>query len=1510
MYNRVLVEERDACAIIAFINKNGKSSHANVVKTIEALKKMGHRSGDIDGEGDGTGITIDTPRKTWAKKIENKGINPDIVNSPDFLTGHIYIPAQVKAQCNEIISKLKEILKNKNIEIFFDFNDNFREKELGMRAKMEIPIFWQFCAVNKKTENKNLSKKLYDIKISIEKEFPEIHVASLSQYVSVYKLRGGPEILTKVFPDLEDENTTSSITLGHTRYSTNTLPTIERAQPFSILGHNGEINTIERIRTSGEMMGIRMVPGGSDSQDLDRIIEGLINIYDLHPIEAIEIVFPVINTEVLHYPQQLQDLYNHYRWFFPASAQGPAAIIGRYGDVCLGSVDALGLRPLWLGESDYDYFLSSEKGVVPLSENMTDPRPLAPGEKIAILAENNKRSRVLNHGDMQKELISFMKKRQSSVSVIKSLKRITELKFEKKYNFTAFNVNNNLLKAFGWQKFDYDLLKRMVKEGKDIVGSMRHQGPLAVISQEGLPNLPDFFKENVAVVTNPAIDREREAEHFSTHVILGDKPEIKEGHDSSPVGLWLENPLVLGGFEIDDNEREWTKKIAGNFGTCLLDDIFEYFTERGLKQDKIKIIDSSYDINASFNDRLEEMGKEAIEGIKQGSNIIIIDDRHSFSNNRAYLDPSLVVPYINNVLIDEMLRRKCSIVVSSAAIRNLHDIMFLLGMGADALNPYFLWQVAKSFADENLTAETAIKNIMTVFQQGVEKIMSTMGIHELCGYGRIFGSVGLKDELAKIFKAPNFCSSSEVGFGFAELERLSQRRYEWAHNTEEPGLHSEEKRNPKVGKIIRDFAKKIIDAEVFTDRMKKIDDEHPIGIRHLIAIKDDLDAVKLKHEDVDISVGVHDMPVVIAAMSFGSQGENSFRTYAEAAKRANIVCLNGEGGEIPDMLNKYNKNRGQQIASGRFGVYMGLLNSGDFLEIKIGQGAKPGEGGHLPGAKVSEMVAKARHCKPGIPLISPSNQHDIYSIEDLAQIVTELKTANPKAKVSVKIPVTMGCGTIAVGVAKAGADIVNLSGFEGGTGAAREHAKKFVGFPIEVGVTEAHKALVASGIRDKIEVWCDGGLRNPYDIVKMILLGANRVGMGTLALMSIGCISCERCHLDKCPRGISTQLRSKEDAENKGVKGFSPRVVDQETEALTRVLKGLGTGVKNIVADMGERSLQKLVGRTDLLKQSKFNEVIDLKDILESATCYTNCKKTDEITKVKVRKPLNLLTKVISDMAMERFNKGDTFIDYIDHAVQSNDRAIGTYLSGEIVRNFGLNSIYKVCLNLEGSVPGNGLCAFNIPNVDAIIDGGAQDGFAKGSIGGSTAVLKGSNCLGVRIDGSVGKSFAYGAISGSLVVQNFADSRACIRMSGADVVFGARISDRIRDEEGNIASRSHIKGFAFEYMTGGRAIVLCDPGPWMCAGMTGGVIYQCLYPEHNFTKDSIKRRLARGANVTISAVDEKGINDINELLTNYIDILKKTYQYDEASEVESILANLRERFVMIEPKGLKQVKAA
>jgi glutamate synthase (NADPH/NADH) large chain len=613
--------------------------------------------------------------------------------------------------------------------------------------------------------------------------------------------------------------------------------------------------------------------------------------------------------------------------------------------------------------------------------------------------------------------------------------------------------------------------------------------------------------------------------------------------------------------------------------------------------------------------------------------------------------------------------------------------------------------------------------------------------------------------------------------------------------------------------------------------------------------------------------------------------------------------MNGEGGEIPDMLGKYRENRGQQVASGRFGVSIELLNSARYLEIKIGQGAKPGEGGHLPGSKVTGMVAQARHCKPGIALISPSNHHDIYSIEDLCQIITELKTANPEARISVKIPVTSGVATIAVGVAKAGAHIVNISGFEGGTGAAREHAKKYVGLPVEIGVTQAHRGLVEAGLRRQVELWCDGGVRSGADVVKLVCLGADRVGVGTVALMGVGCISCEQCHLDVCPRGISTQLRSMDEAKGRGVKLFKPLQGEVEAENLARLLRAFGDQIRHILAGLGEKRLADLVGRTDLLVQARGRDRVDLSDLLVPAPMDA-IQAYCPVPRI-VRKPLDNLTRLISDITMAASKGGCGYVQYKEENVRSVDRAVGTYLAGAMVRE---GEEGKVDLMLDSSVPGNGLCAFNVEGINTCVQGGGQDGIAKGARGGRVCILKGANILGQRVDGSVGKSLAYGALSGTVIVQNFADSRACIRMSGADAIFGGRITSPVRDELGNIASRAHLKGFAFEYMTGGQAVVLGDPGPWICAGMTGGVIYQCLYPEHGFDRDSIRRRFARGAHVVVRNLADDDADQIRELLGKYIGSLRQSFQLAEADLVQSLADEAETRFVKIVPGSSTGIK--
>jgi glutamate synthase (NADPH/NADH) large chain len=1499
--------EKDACAIIAYVDKRGRATHANIIKTIEALKKMAHRSGDINDEGDGCGVLTDIPTAIWGERLQEAGLSPHLAESRSFFVGHFLLPFYARKDESSMLETVRGVMADHGVEILVETLGKTRDAELGPLARAEAPLFWQVGCMLRENDRQQGRSQLFALQIAIEKAASDLHVSSLSFDSAVYKVRGIPDLLPRVYPELLDPRTRSVITLGHSRYSTNTLPTVERSQPFSMLGHNGEINTIERLRSSGRTLGIEPAPGGSDSQDLNRIIEGLINLHGFHPMEALEMVFPAIHTQVASYSDDLARVYDFFRWFFPPSAQGPAAVVSRYGNLCLGSVDALGLRPLWFGESDYDYFLSSEKGVVDLEQTIGDPRPLAPGEKIAIVSGRGRRAEVLDYGAIQTRLVRFMKGRFNSEDFPGTLYRSlpplpaspdTDNACLPSRPETAGTTNG--LKGFGWQQYDLDMRRTVARSGIGVIGSMGYQGPLACINHQALPPVSEFFKENVAVVTNPAIDREREAEHFSTRVILGKRPSAGRETGPSAVGLELRTP-VLFGCPSTPELLEVHRETAHAHGTLLMEEVLRFFTAEGKDPVRTATLDCTFDPEQDLEEQIEKLCANGSEAILRGGVILVLDDSTSFADGRVFLDPGLATAALGRRLEKSGLRRNCSIVVRSGAVRNLHDIMFLLGLGADAVVPDLIWETALMFTDDTLDAGQALSNTMDALQKGIEKVMSTMGIHELCGYGRIFSSIGLGRDLSGWFSCRNFCTGEVNGLTLAGLREMGRTRYATATASKTHNLWKAPRRNPRAGRILRSVAVGKTGYVQMKEALAELDDSSPTGLRHLLGFVPGDGSPRPALEEIDISVGDHSMPLIISAMSFGSQGENSFRSYAEAARKVNIVCMNGEGGEIPDMLGRYRRNRGQQVASGRFGVSMELLNSADFLEIKVGQGAKPGEGGHLPGTKVTEMVAAARHCKPGVTLISPSNHHDIYSIEDLTQIITELKTANPFARISIKIPVTSGVGTIAVGVAKAGAHIVNISGFDGGTGAAREHAKKYVGLPVEIGVTQAHRALVESGLRNRVEIWCDGGIRSGSDVVKMVLLGADRVGLGTVALMGVGCISCEKCHLDRCPRGISTQIRTRAEAKQRGVHNFSPVQVAMESENLARLLNAMGDEIRSVLADLGQVHLRSLVGRVDLLSQTNRREEVDCAELLQPAprdasSCCPHPRR--------VRKPLNYLTRLVSDLAMDKFRDGSSVITFTDENVRSVDRAMGTHLAGAMVREFTAENRPRAMLHLGSSVPGNGLCAFNVRGIDTVVQGGAQDGIAKGSLGGSLGILKGINFLGHRVDGSAGKSCAYGAIQGTIMVQNYADSRACIRMSGADAVFGARITEPIRDEEGNIAIRAHLKGFAFEYMTGGRAVVLGDPGPWMCAGMTGGVIYQCLYPELGFTEEALSRRFATGASVKIRKISREGTLEVQKLLEKYIEELRRSFQDDEGDAVQRLADEAEERFVMIVPKSV------
>lgn len=1507
--------EKSNCAIIANVKKNGVPSHGNVKRTLEALGNMGHRTGEIEYEGDGAGIQTDVPRKIWERILTPHGIRSTVSYSDFFTVGHFFIRAE-GGLLDKILKKIKDIIQDGGLDVVFYREGDTHRESLGPIGRASEPHFYQYACIPKGFKEFD-SKKEFAIQLKIEKEIPEVHVVSFSKNSVVYKVRGDVHNLIEYYPELKNPDYTSAISLAHGRFSTNTDSVAERAQMFSTLGHNGEINTISRLRHEAAMLGMQLPEGGSDSQDLDRIIESLMFEHDFSLMEALSIVFPPVWTEIQNLNSDLKEMYTFYRRAFGSLAQGPAALICRQGDEVVFSVDAMGLRPLWFGETEKEYFASSEKGVVPLETMVSDVTPLAPGEKKGFLLHRRTFDReterlvsgyvqVFSHEALQARALELFKQRFGHESPNKSLFFIRDIR-PIESNLSIFSQTlkrENILAAFGWTKDESDDLLKMAEGGKETIGSMGYDGQLAPLG-EGIRNLTEFFKETVAVVTNPAIDGIREQEHFSTRVILGHKPELSacRGRLDDFKQIVLEIPLIFkSGHSSDDNVV--LSEVAREYGSFII----EQATGFPLK---FEVLSTTFSPERGMREAVNELKLRCVEAAKGGAEVIVLSDFGVFERGEIVIDPVLALSVAYNALEETKdgnangevsLKRKVSIIIESGFIRNVHDIMIILGLGASAVVPYMIFDELLSSGKDLSQKAVALKNAIKAIISGIEKVMSTMGIHELEGYGKIFASIGLSEELQKILKTRAYLGGRNAGLTMEDLETEARVRLDTALGNAKSNFKKQQHFNGKIWKVVNDVAKGEENYEVYRSKLEQLENEFPVALRHLLSFRKQESVVN--PGDVSTKIGHHSMPMYISAMSFGSQGETSFRSYAEGAYRLNTICINGEGGEIEDILGRYYYNRGEQIASARFGVNARMLNSAKYLEIKIAQGAKPGEGGMLPSFKVTSRIAKARHTPEKIDLISPSNNHDIYSIEDLAQLIEELKTINPDALISVKIPSIPAIAPIATGVAKAGADIITISGYEGGTGAARKHSLRYVGFPAEIGVREAHLALLKSGLRHKVELWCDGGMRSGKDVVKMMLLGADRVGFGTFAMLAIGCTQCRKCNTGTCHVGITSHFKDRDEAYYFGQKIFEPRNFEEAAEGIVRLFSAFNDEIKQLTAYLGFKDVRDLVGRNDLLIQNRMHDKVDLSFLTESFKFNDN-RKIGVSKRIYVRRPRTFLTRMIASTVLESAvkNKSEE-VCYSDDEVFNSDRAIGTYLAGELVRQSAnqssskLHGLKKITIELSrGVIPGNGLGAFSAAPIEIRVEGGAQDGVAKSASGGRIVILKGKNHEGELVDGSVGKYFAYGAQGGLFIVQGNADARAGIRLSGADVIIGGEVTIPIDDSRGNIASRANIKGFAFEYMTSGRAVVMGDPGPWMCSGMTGGVVYFRIDPSMNLTVDTLRRRLAKNSIVRIQDVDESDEENLKYLLGEYIKELKASGQFELASRIEHLLVRYRDNFV-------------
>lgn len=1537
-------QERDACALICAVRKGGQPTHGNVKRTIEALARMGHRTGYVNGEGDGVGVLTDIPRQLWSKWLAEAGMISSLASDRNFWVAHVMIPAKDRPRAIPLIQQISRRISESGLHTLMERHGVVDSHVLGPNAEKAEPDFWQIAGVNGQVAPDKLERTLFDLQVQLEDDLG-VHFPSFSSHSVVYKVQGTIEILRRYYPELRDPDYASTVTMGHARYSTNTQSVFERVQPFNLLGHNGEFNTISRFRMEAAMLGIPLTDNGSDSQDVDRIVHALTARYGMDLIEAMEYVFPPFSHDLIQNAPDIHRLYEEMRQSLGHFAQGPAAVASRMGNLCVFSVDSLGLRPLWFGETEKEYFASSERGVYHLDMMAASAKPLAPSEKIALRILPGRGVEVLDHAAIQRHVYSRALERNPPSDDTPSLWAISTNEMTRitppsngnggfglsaqtavqpaalavaeidarpsdpmqpaarqmPWDVNPGKLNTAALSAFGWERYHLGIIEPMAQTGKEMIGSLGWDGPLAALAQTRT-NLADYFKETVAVVTNPAIDRERERAQFSTRVVIGVRPNIGEKRADGELLVQLETPVVLGGHP-DLGSPETLQAVANRHGTMTLEQIVDTFG------DKLHWISLTCAADETVEAAIERLQAEALDAVLRGAQCLLVDDVEVLGGVRQWLDPLLVTTALDRALREAEyqpnLRRRVGIVVRSGSLRDLHDLAMCISLGANAVVPYAIFGVALGIApkagknppEEKLIADWTHNTVKTL-TVGLEKVTSTIGCHDLRGYGHSFSSIGLAKSVAALLGTPNYYGSEARGLTWTDLKKEAEERAAEVRGEAKARLENPDRFFPKMWKKVEAVAQGEMTMEEYSNEVLELETEMPVSIRHLIRFKESENPVP--PELVDLTIKGHSMPMIISAMSYGSQGELAYKSYAEAAYKLNTICVNGEGGEMADVMGKYPRNRGQQVASARFGVNIGFLNSCDLIEIKIGQGAKPGEGGHLPGHKVTEQVAASRGTTPGVDLISPSNNHDLYSIEDLAQLIDELKTANPRARVSVKIPVVPGVGIIAVGVAKAGADIITITGYTGGTGAARAHSLRHVGLPEEIGVWLAHRLLIESGLRQDVELWVDGGMKTGRDVVKMLCLGANRVGFGTLAMVAVGCTICRGCQDGTCHVGITTHVKTREEAELKGFKSFRPFEEKGSPDGIVRVFEMLAEDVKVWVGKLGFSCAQDLVGRADLLEQMALHDRIDLTNLLKPAPRVL--PRPAQPGGRRVSRPRNTVSRQITHVINEYVAKGEYELTYDDEQVMAMDRALGTHLCGAIKRGdvTHANNLEAINLSFSNSaVPGNGLAAFIDAPVNVLVEGGAQDGVAKCARGGTVTILKGLNHNGVRLDGSVGKSFAYGAQGGTFIVQGDADTRACIRMSGADVIFGGELKQPLRDELGGLASRANLKGYAFEYMTSGRALVLGDPGPWMCSGMTGGVIYQRLQPEMGLTVEALRYRLALGASVEVLPLDEKGAEDVHELLTLYIKALELYNQSEAAQPLYTLIKRPQNHFVKI-----------
>ena len=1380
--------EHDACGVGMIVNIHGNKSHELVDNALHVLENMRHRGAEVGKDGDGAGIMIQIPHEF----ILLQGI--PVPEKGKYGTGLVFLPKDEKEQ-QQILSVMIEEIEREGLQLMHLRTVPTNPECLGEAALSTEPAIKQVFVTGISDDKVDtFARTLYTIRKKIERRVShkDFYICSLSNTSMIYKGMLSSMQVRQYFPDLTNPYLTSGLALVHSRFSTNTFPTWSLAQPFRLLAHNGEINTIRGNRgwmqaresvLSSEALGDAKAispivqPGMSDSASLDNVLEFFV-MSGLSLPHAMSVLVPESFNDKNPISEDLKAFYE-YHSILMEPWDGPAALLFSDGRFAGGMLDRNGLRPARYTITKNDTMVvASEVGVMDFDPTeIAEKGRLQPGK---ILLIDTQEGKVYYDGEIKQRLASehpyreWLSTNRIQLEKLKSGRHVE--------NAVTDLLQKEILFGYGAEDIDSTIVP-MAINGQEPTASMGNDTPLAVLSDKP-QTFFNYFRQQFAQVTNPAIDSIREELVMSLTEYIG------------RVGTGILNPG-----ETNCKMVRLPHPILNNAQLDILCNI----RYKGFNTIKLPMLFNASKGADGLREAIDGLCHQAEKSVDEGYNYIILSDRE-VSQSYVAIPSLLAVSAVHHHLISVGKRVQTALIVESGEIRETMHAALLLGYGASALCPYMTFAILDDLVKRHKIQEdytTAEANYVKAVKKGLFKIMAKMGISTIRSYrgAKIFESIGLSESLLKTYFGTEVSTVGGIGlekiardaiafhraaFGSAKDATAflpNQGQFHWRKD----GIRHAW--NPETIATLQ-LATRTGNYEKFKEFSRLVDHkEAPIFIRDFLGFRKQ--PISIDEVEPVESIVRH---FVAGAMSFGALSKEAHEAICLAMNKMGARSNTGEGGEDSERFHSTFdgislSSKTKQVASGRFGVTTEYLVNAEEIQIKVAQGAKPGEGGQLPGFKVNEVIAKTRHSIPGISLISPPPHHDIYSIEDLAQLIFDLKNVNPTATVSVKLVAESGVGTIAAGVAKAKADLIIISGAEGGTGASPASSMRFAGISPEIGLSETQQTLVRNGLRGGVRLQVDGQIKTGRDVVLMAMLGAEEFGFGTAALIVLGCVMMRKCNLNTCPMGVATQdpqLR----------KHFVGRY-----EYLVNYFTFLAREIREYLAEMGFRSLNDIVGRTDLIITEK--GVLDFTRLLHQETGTLHF--TGDMKQPAV--PLGMQGMILDQQMLAAVK--DTETVSLDFAIKNTDRAVGAMLSGAMARKHGQAGLPDDTINVrfKGSA-GQSFGAFLARGISFKLEGETNDYFAKGLSGGSISILPPTRASFPAEENIIaGNTGLYGATSGELYINGKVGERFGVRNSGAIAVI-----------EG---AGDH----CCEYMTGGRVVVLGETGRNFAAGMSGGVAY-------------------------------------------------------------------------------------